>query len=404
MPLTDAQRDWLNLMLVPGVGTTYFIRLLARFHAPGRVLHASEAALREVVGPALARRVRQYREIVDLPEQERLLARYNAHVVTLEDTAYPPRLAEIYDPPLVLFVRGDILEQDTHAVAIVGTRKASPYGARMAGKLAADLASRGITVVSGMALGVDTAAHLGALDAGGRTFAVLGCGVDTVYPKENDALMARIIGQGAVISPFPMGVTASRGHFPFRNRIISGLSLGTCIVEAPMRSGALITARQAAEQGREVFAVPGQVGPENSQGPHALIQEGAKLVRSAEDMLVELDVPAEVRVRPVRILPAGVPGGANSEPAPQTAPAKPRPAAKPAPAPTPRTPPPPPRPANPMSPQEQRVLSALSHDGSFVDEIAQATRISVAEALSTLTMLELKGLARQFSGKRFAPR
>jgi DNA processing protein len=404
MPLTDEQRDWLNLMLVPGIGTTYFIRLLARFQTPGRVLQASEAALRDVVGPALARRVRQYREVVDLPEQERLLARYDAHVVTLEDSNYPPRLAEIYDPPLVLFVRGNILECDTHAVAIVGTRKASPYGARMAGKLATELAGRGITVVSGMALGIDTAAHLGALDAGGRTFAVLGCGVDSVYPKENDALMARIITQGAVVSPFPMGVTASKGHFPFRNRIISGLSLGACIVEAPLRSGALITARQAAEQGREVFAVPGQVGHENSQGPHALIQEGAKLVQSVDDMLVELDVPAEVRVRPVRLMPAAEPP--RPEATPRPAPSRPQPVARPvaSPPPLPRTAPTAPRPASTLTPQEQRVLSVLSNDGSFVDEIAQATRISVAEALSTLTMLELKGLARQFSGKRFAPR
>ena len=280
----------------------------------------------------------------------------------------------------------------------------------MAGKLGAELAMRGITVVSGMALGVDTAAHLGAIEGGGRTIAVLGCGVDSVYPKENNALMARIINHGAVVSPFEMGVGPSKGHFPFRNRIISGMSLGTCIVEAPLRSGALITARQAAEQGREVFAVPGQVGHENSQGPHALIQEGAKLVQNVEDILVELDVPAEVRVRPVQVLPA--PQAEQPPAPPQGAPAH-APTTKPNVTSTNTAPPPTPPPARPqtpsrtagqLSPQEQRVLSALANDGSFVDEIAQATRISVAEALSTLTMLELKGLARQFSGKRFAPR
>lgn len=408
MALSDAQRDWLSLVLVPGVGTTYFVRLLARFQTPARVFQASEAALADAVGPKLAQRIRQYRQAADVAEQERLLEQYDAQVITLDDPAYPPRLAEIYDPPLVLFARGALFEQDQHALAIVGTRKASPYGLRMAGRLAADLAARGITVVSGMASGIDAAAHRGALDAGGRTIAVLGCGVDQVYPKENADLMHDIMRQGAVVSPFPMGTGPSRGLFPFRNRIISGLSLGVCIVEAPPRSGALITARQAAEQGREVFAVPGQVDHENSRGPHALIQEGAKLVQSAEDMLVELEVPAAVRaaaeIRPPaqRAEPSPAPSPRSRPPAPGAAAPPPRAPSAQAAAPAPPT-----RPAPStatLSTSEKDVLAALSPNGSFVDEIAQATRISVAEALSSLTMLELKGLVKQFSGKRFAPR
>ncbi len=427
MPLAPEQRDWLTLVLVPGVGTTYFIKLLARFRTPGRVLQASEAALADVVGAKLAQRIRQYEAVVDVAAQERALAAYDAHVLTMDDPAYPPRLAEIYDPPLLLFVRGTVMERDEHAVALVGTRKASPYGLRMARRFGYDLARRGITVISGMANGVDAAAHEGALEAGGRTIAVLGCGADVVYPKENAELMQRIIAQGAVVTCFAMGVKPARGHFPFRNRIISGMALATCIVEAPLRSGALITARQAAEQGREVFAVPGQVGHENCKGPHALIQEGAKLVQSAEDMLVELEVPAALRAAAVAMpahathrAPAAPSAQPDERPAPRfrqatpsgaDTPATPRPAAPAAAPPPSSTAPSPPQPAARavppavnLSTTEKDVLAALSPKGSFVDEIAQATRLSVAEALSTLTMLELKGQVRQYSGKRFAPR
>lgn len=385
MGLTQEQTDWLSLSLVPGVGTTYFVRLLARFRRPAAVLAASEAALRDVVGPKLAQRIRAYHEVVDTARQVRLLDEYDADLITMEDPRYPPALAEIYDPPLALFVRGELHEADQHSVALVGTRKPSPYGWQMANKLGRDLAARGITVVSGMASGTDTAAHQGALEAGGRTIAVLGCGVDTVYPAENAELMHRIIAQGAVISSFPMGVKPSSGHFPNRNRLISGLTLGTVVVEAPRSSGALITARRAAEQGRDVFAVPGQVGNQNSLGPHALLREGAKLVETVDDILVELAVPT-----------------ASRQPAPRNE-TKPAVEAPHAIDPVPRDSPVP-APSIPVNDQEKDVLSMLSRDGSFVDEIALACRLSVSEALSTLTMLELKGLVRQFAGKRFAPR
>ncbi|MBP8131921.1 MAG: DNA-processing protein DprA [Candidatus Hydrogenedentes bacterium] len=405
MPLTQEQRDWLALVLVPGIGTTYFIRLLARFRTPGRVLSASEAELAELVGKALAQRIRQYKQVTDVAAQERLMAKYEAALITMEDPAYPPRLAEIYDPPLVLFCRGQLENADQYCVALVGTRKASPYGVRMAEALGRELAARGITVVSGLAHGIDAAAHRGAIEGGGRTIAVLGCGVDVAYPVENADLMHRVTRHGCVLSQFPMGTQPSRGLFPYRNRIISGLCMGTCIIEAPIQSGALITARQAAEQGREVFAVPGQVGHENSRGPHALIREGAKLVETVDDILAELEVPAEMRMQPARAPQPATPPR-NAGPSPQLQP-RPRDASAVTTAPkgeTPRSKPQPPAHKPNLTSAEKAVLEVLSQDGSFVDEIAMASRLSVAEALSSLTLLELKGLVRQFSGKRFAPR
>ena len=386
MHLNEEQCEWLTLAMVPGVGSTHFIRLLARFRTPGNVLRASQGALAEVVRPALAKQIAGYAEVVDLEEQERRMAEYDAGLLTMNDSLYPARLGEIYDPPLVLFTRGELLDEDEASVAIVGTRRATPYGIRMAERLGRELAAKGITVVSGMATGIDSAAHRGALEAGGRTIAVLGNGVDVVYPKHNADLMHAIIQQGCVLSQFPMGYEPLKGHFPQRNRIMSGMTLGTVVVQAPAGSGALITANTAAEQGREVFAVPGEVGVNASEGPHALIREGAKLVETVEDILVELNLPAEMRAIAVTPVP-GTPIGDQIHPQ-QTAHA--------APADTPAV--------KALSSPEQVVLSVLAPNGSFVDEIAAASRVSVSEALSALTILELKGLVRQFSGKRFAPR
>ena len=398
MELTDSQRQWLTLALVPGVGSTLFIRLLARFGRPETALRAPEAELAEIVGPAVAERIRQYREFVDVETQERMLRQFGAGLVTMDDPAYPPRLAEIYDPPLVLFIRGELLETDQYAVAIVGTRRPSRYGLEMAEKLAADLAVRGVTVVSGMAEGIDAAAHRGALRAGGRTIAVVGSGVDQVFPANHAELMRDIIRGGAVVSQFPMGMPAMGGNFPRRNRVISGLAMGLIVVEAGPASGALITARHAAEQGREVFAVPGQAGHANSMGPHALIREGAKLVETVNDVVVELNLPTAAHVPP-RSAPSGEPQ--------LSLPIEEEPRKKPARVMTagggcPTGPEPVPRPA--VSAVESDILSMLNPDGSFVDEIALSCRIPVSEALSALTMLELKGLVRQFSGKRFAPK
>ena len=401
MELTDSQRQWLTLALVPGVGSTLFIRLLARFGRPENALRASESELAEIVGPAVAQRIRQYREFVDVEAQERMLRQFGAGLVTMDDPAYPPRLAEIYDPPLVLFIRGELLETDQYAVAIVGTRRPSRYGLEMAEKLAADLAVRGVTVVSGMAEGIDAAAHRGALRAGGRTIAVVGSGVDQVFPANHAELMRDIIRGGAVVSQFPMGMPAMGGNFPRRNRVISGLAMGLIVVEAGPTSGALITARHAAEQGREVFAVPGQAGHANSMGPHALIREGAKLVETVNDVVVELNLPTAAYqppptppTEPQLTLPIELEASARTAAGGHPTPAAGR--ARPA------VPEPAPRPA--VSAVESDILSMLNPDGSFVDEIALSCRIPVSEALSALTMLELKGLVRQFSGKRFAPK
>lgn len=382
MPLTDEQRDWLRLALVPGIGTTHFVRLLARYRTPRRVFEASTRELSEVVGKTLAERLAEYAETQDLRGQEKAMESVGASLITLNDTAYPMRLGEIFDPPLVLFQRGSIIDADANAIAIVGTRRATPYGIRMAERLARDLAGRGMTIVSGMAEGIDTAAHRGALAAGGRTIAVLGCGVDVVYPESNRALMEEIAANGAVISQFPMGMKPLKGNFPIRNRIISGISLGTVVVQAPARSGALITAHTAVEQGREVFAVPGEVGTPNAEGPHQLIREGAKLIENAKDILLELNIQPIAEY----VEPTVKPSKAPPKPATAEVPAKrPQPVAN-------------------VSDSERRVLSALKPDGSFIDDIAQTCRVSISEALSALTMLELKGMVRQFSGKRFAPR
>lgn len=387
MRLSDEQRDWLRLALVPGVGSASFIRLLARFRTPAAVLNASRGVLAEVVSDKLARRILEYAGEADVDGQERAMAEAHAHLITMEDTAYPERLAEIYDPPLTLFVRGELCDEDVRSIAIVGTRRPTPYGVRMAEMFGRELAAAGITVVSGMAAGIDAAAHRGAIEAGGRTIAVLGSGVDVVYPRENESLMQEIVNSGAVVSQFAMGVKPIKGNFPYRNRIISGLTMGTLIVEAPGRSGALITARNAAEQGREVFAVPGQIGVRNAEGPHALIRQGAKLVESIDDILSELP---ELSRRPIPALDA-LP---SRDPLEEVEAAKPKPTAKP------KASTPPAR----ATDEERKVLAVLTPDGEFIDTIADRCRMSIAEALRALTVLELKGMVRQFSGKRFAPR
>lgn len=397
MKLTREQRDWLCLALTPGVGTARFIRLLARLGTPGRVLAATQAELADVVGENLAERIRQHAHVADLDLQEERMNEHDVILLTMDDPQYPAQLAEIYDPPLLLYVRGELREEDQYAVAIVGTRKASAQGLKMAHSLAFELAGRGITVVSGLAEGIDSAAHRGALEAGGRTIAVLGSGHDQMFPAANADLLHRIIRQGCAVSPFPMGMHALKQNFPQRNRVLSGLCLGTIVVEAPPGSGSLITAKYAAEQGREVFAVPGPAGFANSRGPHELIRDGARLVESVDDVLVELNLPPAMRQRPARPAEPSEKRvqGTLAFTAPVHEPA--RHAEEPV-----QSPPPPRKYA--LSKTEELILGSLHPEGSFVDEIALSCRVSISEALSSLTMLELKGLVRQLSGKRFAPR
>jgi DNA processing protein len=288
------------------------------------------------------------------------VAAAGARLLAWDDPAYPERLRQIADPPPALAIRGE-LAADALAVAVVGARMASEYGRRMAAELARGLAQAGIVVVSGLAAGIDAAAHRAALAAGGRTVAVLGTGIDRVYPSWHAGLAAEIAEQGALVSEFRCGAPPLAHHFPRRNRLISGLSLGTVVVEAAAQSGSLITARCALEQGREVFAVPGPADAPQHRGPHRLIQQGAKLITTVEDILVELAPALVARVE-----------AARTEAAEAT-----------------------------LTGPERRVLGALGGEGRQVDEVIAHAGLPAASTLETLLALELRGLVVQRPGKRF---
>jgi DNA processing protein len=281
---------WLALRRIPGVGAVTHRRLVERFGSPRAVFEAGPEAL-EAAGlrEAAVKAIRGFEDWAACERQEALRRHHDIGLLTLWDEGYPERLAAIFDPPPLLFIQGGLAAADRLAVAIVGTRAASYYGRSVCERLAAELAARGVTIVSGLARGIDTAAHRAALEAGGRTIGVAACGLDVAYPAENRKLAERIAAEGgALLSELPPGTQPDRASFPARNRIISGLSLGVVVVEAGARSGALITARCALEQGREVFAVPGSVQAPGSAGPHRLIRQGAKLVERAEDVLEEV--------------------------------------------------------------------------------------------------------------------
>ena len=299
-------------------------------------------------------------------ECERLNANW-AQLVTLSEEAYPDLLRWLPDPPPVLYVRGELLPQDKMAIAVVGSRRPSRYGRVMAEQFGAELATRGFTVVSGLARGVDGLAHQGALKAGGRTIAVLGCGVNRVYPPEHRRLYEEIRAQGSVVSEFGFDTKPDRWNFPRRNRIISGLTLGVVVVEASERSGSLHTAHHATEQGREVFAVPGRIDVESSRGAHRLIQGGAKLVTGVGDILDEL--PEAVRDSALQYAK----GQAHVE-----------------------------EPVPDLSPQEARVLGLLGAEEKHIEAVIEASRLPAHLVASILATLELQGVARQFPGKFFA--
>ena len=281
---------WLALHLTPGVGSILIKRLLDRFKTPEAVFRAplKELLRIEGLGERVAGEIQKGPSEKVVKRELSRLEKTGGKFVTLKDDDYPKRLKDIYDPPALLYLRGELRRKDELAVAVVGSRKTSAYGREVTERIGRDLARHGVTVVSGMARGIDSVAHQGALQGGGRTIAVLGCGVDMIYPSENRNLFHQIIEQGAVLSEFPMGSPPEAGHFPRRNRIISGLSIGVVIVQASAESGSLITAGYALEQGREIFAVPGNIGAEGSRGTNRLIKEGAKLVESSEDILEEV--------------------------------------------------------------------------------------------------------------------
>lgn len=329
------------------------------------------------------------------------MQRLGIRLIPLDAEDYPAPLRAIPDPPCVLFVKGELLPEDIRAVGIVGSRRASPYGRHVAAELAAGLAQRGVTVVSGMALGADAAAHDGTLRAGGRTLAVLGSGVDVIYPPEHAELYARIAAQGAIISENPPGSPPTRVSFPARNRIISGLSQGIVVVEAPEKSGALITATHALEQGREVFAVPGSVNSVQSRGSHQLLRDGAKLVESVDDILEDLQWPEAPAPRTVHTLTGPnweAFAGGESAVAPPPAPAA-KPKAKTKAKPTP--PPPPPAAPPAVNGEEGTILALLSTTARHADEIIAASGLPPAQVNAGLLMLELKGLAQRRPGNLY---
>jgi DNA processing protein len=317
----------------------------------------------EGLGEKVAQEIRKGPLEKAVGKELHLLREVGGRVITLRDEEYPKRLRDIYDPPALLYIRGELKKEDEFAVSIVGSRKTTPYGRWFTEKVSQELARHGVTVVSGMARGIDSLAHWGAISGGGRTIAVLGCGVDVIYPSENRNLFAKMIDHGAILSEFPMGSPPEGGHFPRRNRIISGLSLGVVVVQAGEKSGSLITAGYALEQGREVFAVPGNVGTESSRGTHRLIKEGAKLVESSEDILEEI-LPQWRR---------------EGEATPKVE--------------IPR----------PDLTEEERVLyELLSETPLHIDVMIRESRLDPGKVSSLLLNLEFKGLVSQWPGKCFS--
>lgn len=356
------RKYWLGFSLVPEIGPRRLTHLINVFGDAAAAWNASELQLRR---SGLERRpvenLLQTRARLDLDAEMAKVARVGARLVTLADEEYPALLRQIAEAPAVMYVRGTLEPADAQALSIVGTRKATAYGREAAHELARQLARDGITVVSGLAHGIDTAAHTGALAGGGRTLAVLGCGIDRVYPADNHALAEAITRQGALLSEFPIGTPPDGRNFPRRNRVISGLALGVLVVEAPENSGALITAAVAADQGREVFAVPGNIFNPSGRGSNRLIQDGAKLVMGVDDILLELNLAlrnVQTQAATERIAPASM--------------------------------------------TEARLLENLSADPVHVDDLARLCDLPIATVTSTLVILELKGLARMVGPMQYS--
>ena len=358
MPVRDL-RYWIGFNKVSGIGAVRLRALLDRF---GDLETAWKATAPELRGAGLDERsvenLLQARRELNLDAELERLARSRVHVLTWDDGDYSRNLREVYGPPPVLYVRGRIEAQDEFSVAVVGTRRASIYGKEAARMIGEGLAQAGVTVVSGLALGIDTVAHRACLDAGGRTIAVLGCGIDITYPAQNARLAAEIAERGALVSEYALGTRPEARNFPPRNRIISGLSLGTVVVEADMGSGARITADFAAEQGREVFAVPGNIFARGCQGTNRLIQEGAKLVSRVSDILEELNLTMVGEQTQVRA-------------------------------------------AIPSNDTEAAILARLSAEPVHVDDLGRAVGLPIAQVSSTLALMELKGMVRQVGGMNF---
>lgn len=363
----DDKAWWVALHLAPGVGRITFKKLVTYFGHPRAVLHATVGQLTRVagIGHKMAHDIVRFQAAAAAEREFRIVERQGCRVIIQEEAAYPPLLKAIDDPPPLLYVKGELGDPTVPTVAVVGSRHPSTYGKVIAAQLARDLAAHGVTVVSGLARGIDSTAHLGALEGGGQTIAVLGCGLSHMYPPENRRLAERISRQGVVVSEFPMATKPDKLNFPLRNRTISGLSLGTVVVEAGERSGALITAQWALEQGREVLAVPGNITAPTSRGTNRLIKMGAKLVERAEDIIEEF--PHYMHAAKPLTTP-------RQEEALQAD----------------------------MSPDEARLLALLDPvEERHIDWIIEQAHLPTGMVSSLLLKLELEGRVVQLSGKLF---
>jgi DNA processing protein len=358
--------SWFFLKSVPGIGNHLFKRLIDHFGSPELILAASDSDLAAVDGisATLIRRIKNHQLPDEVKQDIRLVKQKKIRIVTMNDPDYPQLLLHIPDPPPFLYLQGQ-LDHTSKTIAMVGSRMASSYGRSIARRLSAELAAYGLTVVSGMARGIDTAAHVGAIEGGGKTVAVLGSGLERIYPAQNYLLSRNIINNGAVISEFPLHTEPEPHHFPIRNRIISGMSIGTIVVEAAKKSGSLITARLAAEQNREVFAVPGSIKSYKSMGAHTLIKQGAKLVENVQDVLEEISNLIDINRNSNTIKSLS-----KKEP-------------------------------NPLTPEENEVYKCLEHYPVHIDKLGRKTSIKAGKLASILLGLELKGRVEQLPGKFF---
>lgn len=364
----EEQRALIALSLVPGVGAGRMRALLAQFGTAAAVMSASRMALTQVngVGPQTAEAITAFDDYAAVEQQLERADQIGATLITPWDDRFPSRLRQIYDPPALLWMGGTLTKADDRAIAVVGTRRCTDYGRQQAYRFAQELVQHGFTVVSGLAYGIDAAAHRGALEAGGRTLAVLGSGVNRIYPTRHTKLARAITEQGALLSEYPLDAAPDASNFPERNRIVSGMTLGTLVVESHSKGGALITARLAVEQNREVFAVPSALGRSAGVGVNRLIQRGhAKLVMDIDDILDELNVEA------------AHPGSESAEEV-----AKPNPPSE-------------------LNPIERKLYEALDHEPVHIDVLCDETDIDPSTALVYLLSLEFKGLVRQMAGKQF---
>ena len=403
--LSKQTTDLIHVNLIQGIGQKTILFLMEIFGSAEKILNATPQELEKIDGlsPKARNSLTQKKLGCPLEHELELIDEFGCHVITYYDDRYPSLLKQIDTPPLLLYVRGELKPEDAVSIALVGSRQAKDYGRRVSYQLSYQLAKLGLTITSGFAKGIDTCAHRGALDANGRTIAVMGNGLSIVYPAGNSNLVERIIESGALISEFPMGMKPRAENFPIRNRIISGLTFGTVVVEASNRSGALITARLASEQGREVFAVPGQIFSELSTGTHKLIDAGAKLINTVDDLLEAL--PQHYRNQ-ITTPTSGTGSDADTtmqQPLPDN---KRIPQQK--------------DPVNPdintsvdrrvaaniplpdLTQDEKVVFNAIEIPSSHIDSIVRTTALPINQVSSVLLMLELKGIIEQLPGKMFS--